>query len=186
MQNRGFTLIEMLVAMSVFVIVIGIVLGIFISGIQQQRRALANQVLLDQTSYALEFMSRALRMAGKQLDSPSPSCLSRGNNYGIVNARLRFINTLEGNDCQEFYLENEQLKYQKQANLGSPPPAMELTSPKLKVTSLRFHLSGESQADNLQPRITIFLDIESKGIIQRPPFLKIQTTLSQRKIDVRY
>ncbi|GAI33847.1 unnamed protein product, partial [marine sediment metagenome] len=58
--------------------------GVFISGFRGQRSALSSQRLLDQTSYALEYMSRALRMASKQT-ADIPACLSQdGLNYEIT------------------------------------------------------------------------------------------------------
>lgn len=194
---RGFTLVEILVGMTVFLIVIGAVLGLFVLGIQQQRRSLATQVLLNQTSYALEFMSRSLRMANKELSAPT--CLSQnGLNYEIplgyqiggpnLGTGIKFINVLETDvnyKCQEFYLDSgsKQLYYKRGGD-----PALPLTSNKLEITSLKFNLIGQDQppTDNLQPRVTISMEIKSTGITQGPPVLKIQTTISQRNLDVQY
>lgn len=180
-KERGFTLIEMMVAIAVFSIIIGAVSGLFISGLYGQRNALASQRLLDQTSYALEYMSRALRMAKKQT-SDLPFCLSsNGLNYEMVNSGLRFINHLEEDKCQEFFLEGGILKQRK--NIGEAP--LDLTSPKLEITSLNFFLQGQSQVDNLQPKVTIFLKIKGSGQrIEEQPGINIQTTVSQRNLDI--
>lgn len=183
MIGRGFTLIEMMVTITIFSIVIGVILGIFISGVQQQRIALTGQVLLDQTSYALEYMSRALRMARKELSAPA--CLSQnGLNYEITRsgAGLKFINHLQNDDCQEFFLESGQLKYWKKSTEETLP----LTSNKLEIAQLKFNLTGESQGDDLQPRVTIFLEVKGKGTLEASQRIKIQTTLSQRNLDVVY
>ena len=187
--NRGFTLVEMLVAMFIFALVIGAIVGLFISGIRGQRNALATQRLLDQTSYNLEYMSRALRMALKegQQDPLLGDCLLEdGLNYEITNrgSGLKFINHLEGDDCQEFFLENEQLK-QNKSNLPEP---LLLTSNKLKITQLQFNLIGQLQppADNNQPRLTLSLKIEGRGsAAETMPKIHIQTTISQRNLDVQ-
>ncbi len=192
-KNGGFTLIEILVAMTAFLIVIGAIMGLFIFGIQQQRRALATQELLSEISYGLEFMSRALRMANKELNEP-PVCLTstglKGLNYEYYggDSGIKFINVLENNDCQAFYLDNGRLKYQKDLDNPNPPLPLDLTSDKLAITSLKFSLMGQDQqpTDNLQPRVIISLRVESKNIGQGPPKLNIQTTISQRKLDVKY
>ena len=184
-KKGGFTLIEMLAAVMIFSLIIGAISGVFISGFRSQKSALSSQRLLDQTSYALEYMSRALRVATKQTDDIS-ACLSQnGLNYENIPgvSGLKFINHLEDDDCQEFFLENKQLK-QKKNNLTE---TVELTSSKLEITSLNFLLQGESQDDDLQPRVTIFLAVKGKG--QKPeeqPELKIQTTISQRNLDIKY
>lgn len=190
-KNKGFTLIEMLVAIMIFSLVIGIISGIFVSSLRLQREALASQTLLEQTSYALEYISRTLRMAKKELGE---GCLSEiGLNYEIpakfrinlnpnLGTGLRFINHLEGDDCQEFFLKNGQLKIKKR--IGGPEEIFALTSPELQITSLRFNLSGQREDDGLQPRVTIFLDIKGEGFRpERRPEIKIQTTISQRDPD---
>ncbi len=180
-RHRAFTLVELLVATAVFAIVIGIISGIFISGIQQQRRVLISQFLLDQTSFVLEYMSRALRMAAKDLTG---SCIPAGSNYQLTygGSGLKFKNHLRNDDCQEFFLQDGQLKYWKQSTGETLP----LTPNKLEITQLKFNLSGESQNDNLQPAVTIFLNIKGKDITMGELTLKIQTTVSQRAIDISY
>ena len=181
-KKGGFTLIEMLVAMAIFSTVMGVITGIFITGIRQQKMALDRQIVLDQTSYALEYMSRALRFAKKQL-AGDPVCLSQpGLNVETTHggSGLKFINHLQGDDCQEFFLENKQIKYWRQSDLNSPLP---LTSVKLEVISLKFDLAGEWETDNLQPRITIFSEIKSAASSQSQK-IKIQTSISQRNLDV--
>ncbi len=180
-QNKGFTLIELLVVIGIFSIVIGMVSVIFILGIRQQKVAFVSQTVLDQTSFALEFMSRALRMARKELSTPT--CLSQnGLNYEITlpGSGLKFINSLENSDCQEFFLESGQLKYWKKSTGETLP----LTSNKLEIAQLKFNLTGSSQSDDLQPAVTIFLEIRGKGDIESSQRIKIQATLSQRNLDV--
>ena len=186
-KKGGFTLIEMLVAMAIFSTVMGIITGIFITGIRQQKMALDSQVVLDQTSYALEYMSRALRFVKKQLVG-DPVCLSQSG-LNVETTRggsgIKFINHLQGDDCQEFFLESNQIKYTRE--IGKTPPegkTLPLTSVKLEVASLKFNLAGESQADDLQPRITVFSEIKSAGASGQSQ--KIQTSISQRNLDVIY
>ena len=182
-KNRAFTLVDLLVAIGIFSIVIGMVSGIFILGIRQQKVAFASQTVLDQASFALEYMSRTLRMASKELSS---SCLSQpGLNFEITRSGqgLKFINHLESDDCQEFFLESGQLKNRKKIGL-SGEESLPLTSVKLEVYSLKFNLTGSSQSDDLQPAVTIFLEIRGKGDIESSQRIKIQATLSQRNLDV--
>ena len=184
-KKGGFTLIEMMVAVMIFSLIIGAISGVFISSFRSQKSALSSQRLLNQISYALEYMSRALRMASKQT-ADIPDCLSQdGLNYEITHSGsgLKFINHLEEDDCQEFFLENKQLK-QKKNNLTE---MVELTSSNLEITSLNFLLQGESQDDDIQPRVTIFLAVKGKGQkLEEQPEIKIQTTISQRNLDIHY
>lgn len=184
-KKEGFTLIEMLVAMAIFAITIGAITGIFITGIQQQRMALASQSVLDQTSFTLEYMSRALRLAKKEMSAPA--CLSQnGLNFEITygGSGLKFINHLSEppDDCQEFFLENKQIKYWRQSAGNTLP----LTATKLEVVSFKFNLAGQSQTDDLQPLVIIFSEIKSTGTLGQSQKIKIQTSISQRNLDVTY
>ncbi len=180
--NKGFTLIEILTAITVFSIIIASALGIFIGGLRGQRRALASQQLLDQTSYVVEYMSRSLRMARKELNAPN--CLSQnGLNYELINRPnekgIRFI-TYKG-ECQEFFLDtlSSRLKESKDGNENY------LTSEKLEVTSFKIGPSSSwTQADDEQPRVTFLLKIKAKQPIYFPE-IKLQATVSQRNPDVR-
>lgn len=180
-NKNGFTLVEIIVALAIFSIIIGITSGVFLSGIQAQRKTLASQDLLDQTNYALEYMSRALRMARKELSAPG--CLSQnGLNYEITRGGkgLKFIN-YQG-VCQEFFwdINTNRLKESK----GGFEEF--LTSADFEIKSFNIKLAGESESDTDQPRVTLFLKIKGKG--QKPeeqPEIKIQTTISQRSLDIK-
>jgi len=190
-SNKGESLIEMLVAVTIFAITIGAISGIFISAVRTQRRVLATQELLDQTSYVMEYMGRALRMAKKDLTG---TCLSSpGYNYEAAFGVIKFI---DYNDiCTTYILQDGRINKITPNNPECPvtlppaPPSCPLTSDKLTVNSFQINLSGAAQppADYLQPRVTIFLDVESKRSVPgSPPKIQIQTSISQRNVDVQY
>ena len=187
-MKNGYTLIEVLVAVGIFTIIIAAPTGFFVGSLKGQLKALASQKLLDNTSYCLEYISRSLRMAKKDLTG---ACVERGSNYENPAkniSRIRFLN-YQGY-CQEFSLSGGQLgkresPNESEENLGEFLP---LTSDDLEIISLKFQLSGQSQDDTDQPRVTLFLKIKgAKG--QKPelrPEINIQTTISQRDLDVPY
>jgi len=185
LMDTGFTLIEMLTTIGIFIIIIGAVVGIFISAIRSQREVLTTQQILDQTSYVLEHMSRTLRMAKKDLTGECLTTAGQYYNYetNAERNRIRFLNYQD--KCQEFFLEENQLKEResldnKASNFQSSLP---LISGNLQLNSLLFSLSGHSQYDDLQPRVTVFLDILGKNQ-EKPSEIKIQTTISKRNLDV--
>ena len=71
MATKGYTLIEILVAVGIFTTVIAAPTGFFVSSLKGQQRALASQKLIDNVSYSLEYVSRTLRMAKKELNCAS-------------------------------------------------------------------------------------------------------------------
>jgi len=181
-KNKGFTLIEMVVTMLVFSIIVGAAAGLFVSAIRSQARTLATQRLLDQTSYALEYMGRAMRMARKDIGG---TCIADRLNYATTTkgtGGIRFKN-YDGN-CQEFFREWDagvyRLKEDKDGSINY------LTSADLDVVSFQIGpFDSWDQDDNLQPRVTIFLEIRRAGPKpEEQPKIKIQTTISQRRLDI--
>jgi len=179
MKQKGVSLIEMLAAVAIFLITIGAISGIFISAIRAQRRVLATQELLDQTSYVLEYMSRALRMAIKddiESDGVVKNCLTGTKvNYETISNGIKFRNYR--NECQTFYLDSYRLKESKEGVENY------LTSDKIVVQNFKINPSGEVQTDTLQPRVTIFLEVLGRGTTGEKPKIQIQTSISQRNLD---
>ena len=184
-KNRAFTLIEMLVSAAIFVSLIGVVSAIFVWTIRLQRQSLAYQELLDQTSYVMEYMSRAIRMAIKD-DIKTESfeeknCLSgykvnfaTSTNQG--NMCLKFRNY--ENKCQEFCRENSNGKKKLVEKIEGTK--RDLTSPSLDVTDFTVKVTGAAQGDQLQPLVSISLEIKGKENSK----IKIRTKVSQRNLDV--
>ena len=168
--NKGFTLIELIVVMVIFLFVIGAAIGIFISIIKQQWAVLAEQEFLNQISYAEEHMSKALRMASASTPEidPSGSCLSGTGNIYLLSNRdqksglykdIHFINQSDNNICQEFSLDG----------------GGNLLSADLQINYAGFVVNGGDNSCNgpgpcvvsggggKQPRVTILLNVSIPG-----------------------
>jgi type II secretory pathway pseudopilin PulG len=189
-SGGGFTLVEILVAVTIFVTVITVVSSLFVQAIRGQRRNLAYQELLGQTSYVMEYMSRSIRMAMKDdveiLGFLPKDCLGVPNdkiNYEVVGSCLRFRDYKD--QCHEFCLvpDGGKNKLVEIINGGSP---VDLTSTSSLDVSLLppnpswVALTGEGQGDSLQPLVAISLSIEGREEAE----IEIQTSVSQRNLDV--
>ena len=195
-SGAGFTLIELVVVLAIFFIILAAMVDVFISMVKHQRRILEEQELLNQMVYVTEYMSTALKAAAKD---PTGTCLgAAGNIYVLTHCTggiaspcngVKFINQLDGNACQEFFLDEA-------ANPSNPPlreiknggAPQNILADKFKVKYGRFVLNGDktlhtaSIADLVQPRITFLLDVQS----QMPGTALekiIQTTVSQRNLN---
>ena len=190
----GFTLVEVLVSITVFVLVMGVATGLFVHVLQNQRKVLAYQELLDQTSFVMEYMTRGIRMAKKQRTATDPiACFDAGfvgHNYQIVSpSHLKFIrwDHLQGVAgefiCYKFYLDNVNHRLMRKRGVATSTP---LTSPELRVTALRFKVIGDGiePGEQIQPRVTIVLEVEGREYDPgKRPKLHLQTTVSQRDLD---
>jgi prepilin-type N-terminal cleavage/methylation domain-containing protein len=199
-NSAGYTLIEVLTTITIFLLISGSVTGLFFSSVMAQRKALASQKVFDNISFTLEYMSRALRMAKKDANgdclgmtkfnyststSPNPPAITAVSSIRFLNYHFK---------CQEFYLGIDGKIYQRLSNttsstgLVNTDTALTPSDFEISTTTSRFYVQGASQppADNLQPRVTIFLDVKTKGA--KPESIariQIQTTISQRDLDVQ-
>ena len=190
-NQKGLTLIEIIVSVGVFSIVVVGITGIFISAVKTQKHTLSAQEVLDQTSYALEYMGRTIRMAKK--DSGG-TCITADCNYenpdDPIKTSIRFLKHDEDsglNLCREFLLEDHQLKEKKSSDHTSvnlPETGTALTSSDVHVSSVTFKLLTPCETDNAQPRVTISLNIRTTAIEQKPE-IKIQTSFSQRELNIQ-
>jgi len=156
MNRNGYTLIEMLAAVTIFFIATTSLVTFFSGAIEAQRKTLASQELIDNISYSLEYMSRALRMARKD-DIDNIHCLTGDRvNYELtVGPGVKFRNYRDY--CQEFYLENGRLKEWK--DVGGVISDNYLTSENIEVTYFTINSSGWDQNDDEQPKVTIFMEV---------------------------
>ena len=180
-KSKGFSMVELIVVITVLLLIITTATDLFISMISHQRRVLFSQELLNQTSYAVEYMSRALRMAREE--GESDTCLeTTGSNYEITHdgKGIKFINHSNNDICQEFYWNSTEGRLEESKNGGVS--YIPITSGSLVVNSFNIKLYGDSPDDTEQPRVVLTMDIQFRGSSDQPRKI-IQTTISQRNLD---
>jgi prepilin-type N-terminal cleavage/methylation domain-containing protein len=191
MENKGLSLVELLIAVSIFGFLAVALIGIFVSAMNAQSSVLQNQEIISQASYALEYMDRSIRMA---LRDDAGDCVGiAGKNYNTASGItfLAFDTMAEEEPyyrCKRFYLDDDDNKIKEQksidetaANFGT---GVELTSSKVKINSLVFSVVGDV-VDTAQPQVTILIDIESNNRRLTPlPGMVLQTTISQRNLNI--
>jgi len=67
--NKGFTLLELMVALAIFIVVSTIAVSIFLMSVKNQRQAFLVQNLQDNARYMIERFSKEVRMANLQSGS---------------------------------------------------------------------------------------------------------------------
>ena len=180
-MEKGFTLVEILAGIFIFVLVVGTATSLLISAFNAQKRALAIREVIDGASYVIDYMSRAISMAKKD-DLPirgiTQNCLPPPDfrNYYVENSNQKItFRTYKLNECQSFFLEGGRIKETRAGQTNY------LTPEGLEVTNLKFFVQGDNPNDNLQPKVTIFLEIQKKG--QPATKISLQTTITQKDLD---
>jgi len=188
--------VELVVVLSVFMFIIGVTTTIFLSIFSQQKRILQAGEALNQSSFAMEYVSRAARMS---IVDPSGSCLVDENmaghpgyfylltHYDSASGFYQGIKLL-GNDgvCQEFFLDQDGVF--KEIKDGAA--AQNLLSEKFPLAYARFVVNGDktlfgaSQNDPVQPRVSmaIKMQLQENGILKDRI---LQTSVSQINLNVQ-
>lgn len=174
---RGFTLIEIIVAATIFAIVVSAISSLFVVSVRGQRNIVAQQNLADNTRAVLEQMSRQIRMA--QRDESGSCTGTAGTTYTASGAALAFID-YRGN-CATYELFGTKIRIRP--NTGQP--FLDLTSDDIRVSRFNFDVRGRDKQDQEQPRVSIVIEAEAAGQSQDgSPSITLQTTISLRNIDV--
>ena len=186
--QQGTTLIETLVAAMLFVIVLSAFMGLFTSAFRYQQENMAIAYALNSASYISEYVSRALRMARKDVTG---DCTNQSNtNFDASpDSQITFLKTENDEDiCQQFFLTDDQIKLKKSddetSNKLKPAAGAALSPFDLIIDNLKFNVTGDGQANALQPIVTFVFRLSSPKDEFEP--MIIQTTISQRDLDVAY
>jgi prepilin-type N-terminal cleavage/methylation domain-containing protein len=163
-NNKGFSLIEMIVAVGLFTVAITISLGALLNINDLGRRAEAIRTVNDNVNFSLEAMMREIRAGSNYVSYSQTNMFTLTNNLGqTITYRLN-INKIE-----------------RSVN-GAAYSA--LTSSDINITNLIFVVHGQVAGDNLQPVVTISINGFSGWEKERTKsILRLQTTISQRKLD---
>lgn len=154
--SRGFTMTELLVAMGLFVVFIGIASGSFINAIRTQRTIVALMAANDNLALTLEQIAREIRT---------------GYSFNrISESELQFINA--NGETVTYRLNNEAIE----KKIGEAGAYRKITAENVKITNFKVIVS------QAPARITISLSISPMGQYLENISVPIQTTISSRAI----
>ena len=190
MQNKnnnknGYTIIETMIAISLFLVVIMIGMGALLNANLVHRKSQDMRSIMDNLSFIMEDMSKNLRTgynyhcSDNLSDFGTPlSCTSGGT-------VIAFEPTDDNpaNDIWIYYFGGNGKIYKSTNGLTGSPTQLTPDEVVIDSVSSFFVIGAESPPDTQQPFVTIRLigEITYKGI--KTPF-SLQTSVSQRLIDV--
>ena len=182
-KNKGFTLIELMVAISIFTMIMLVAMGSLFSMLDSAKGARALRLATDNVNFAMESMTRSIRM-GTNYDSNADMALD-SHRDGKSNS-ISFKPQPQGNLPIDPSLK---VSY----GLGAGDPYREsilrcvggscspITSPDVKIDQLQFTVKGSAPGtlDNVQASVYIIVKgtVTVKGIDHS---FAIQTMASQR------
>lgn len=176
--QKGFTLIELIVSITVFITVMTIAMGAIFSVFNSNAKSKNMKTALANLNVALESMSREIRFGSVYHCGPYtyPNILTP-QDCPAGDSRFTFISS-DGTTIT--YRQNSQA-VDKNVNGGGP---VRVTGPEITIQSLTFYTLGSSQADTLQPKTVIIVrGTVGTGSAKAVTSFAMQTLVSQRVID---
>ncbi len=204
--QRGFTLVEMLVAVSLFAVVMTISVGSLLALVDANRKAQGLQSVMNNLNVALDGMVRSIRMGsnyrcGDVTPLVSQDTLSVRKNCpdggGELLAFEAFDNSAtDSSDQWVYWVENNRLYRSTDARQNNK---LALTAPEVKIDSFRVFVTGAAETlnadgDTVQPKVLFSIQgtagAEGSAFSVIGTAKKIQTTFniqavaSQRLLDL--
>lgn len=164
-KNQGFTLIETVVSLAVFGVIIVAVLSTFVSGLNIQRKNLALQEAQNDLRYALEAMSREIRM----------SHINTADGFHDGSVDFLDITIPAGRVYYRLIAGGESGQIGLIARYSEP-----ITSYRINITALNFYIY-RNQA-TLPTTVTIAIKAETIGAYAGQE-IDLQTTVSTRDYE---
>jgi prepilin-type N-terminal cleavage/methylation domain-containing protein len=200
LRRAGFTLIETLIAVSIFSMVIVIALDSFIKIIKFNRQSVQAQDLQDNVRFLYESMSKEIKTAIKDDGNCNSFFSNQTGLSGIDNARQVYSTMLDGNDnnvlffrnyhgqCVIYYLAkddatgNQRLKIIR-SQFGDYTEGQAYVLPaEISVSKLSVDVQGNFDAVRHTPySVTLYMHL--KNVNWDPSDFDIQTTLTSRYIE---
>ena len=175
-NNKGFTMVELLVAIASFIIIVSIAVGGFSGALRSQRQSIALLNANYNSSLVLEQMAREIR-TGMNFCDQNPPCSSPLGGGEIRTDKLYFTNAYGQNVV--YRLNNSGIE----KSIDGGTSFKKITADDVVVDYLKFILNGQTFGDGKQTRITILMGIKSKELSVSSSVVNLQTTVSPRVLD---
>lgn len=190
---RGFSLIEMMVAVTIFAIVMMIGVGALLSLVETNRRAQAINSVMSNLNAALESMTRSIRVGTvyhcrTSSVPPSPSALSVPQDCAAGSGQLIAFEASGGDtadvDDQVVYRING-TQLERSTNAGGTWIA--LTAPEVVIESFEIFVVGAeplSDGDTIQPRVVVRIEGSAPLSGEQRTTFSVQAGITQRLLDI--
>ncbi len=189
--QSGFSLIELLVALTIFSVVVTMATGTLLVLINANLKAQNVQAVINNVTFALDSMTRELRTGynydcdttrhtSVDSDSATQDC-TNGVYISLMESGGSLTSGKSSNRIAYAYDAGSQTIIRRLANDTWLP----LTSPNVQITNFKITVTGSSPADSVQPTVTVFIEGKAGGLgDSTDSTFSMQTTVTQRLLDL--
>ena len=179
--QNGFTLIEMLISVTVFTVVVTIATGSLVQVLAASRKVQAQNIVIGNLDLALENIARNVRLGFNF------HCGDSGNRLfpaDCASVGLDFLSFTAFNGTRTAF-RHFGTRIEKSTNCASTGCSgwASITAPEIVVESMLFYVDGTTAGDNRQPRVLVNVQGIAGSKAPETATFKVQTTITQRVVD---
>ncbi|MDO8569486.1 MAG: type II secretion system protein [bacterium] len=180
-MKRGFTLIELMVAISIFIVIMTIAMGSIIGVFDANRKSRSLKTVLNNLNLAVESMSKEMRF-GKNYHCGSGDVTVPQNcqNLGDDHTLMSFLSS---NNIQITYRLEPLARTSIEKQVGSGD-WIAVTAPEIIIDDLTFYTLGAGTSNTLQPKVIIKIKSHAGTTGKGRSDFTLQTLVSQRVLDI--
>jgi prepilin-type N-terminal cleavage/methylation domain-containing protein len=164
-NKKGFTLLEILVAASLFVVVLSFGFSIYVSITRIQQRNFKQQKVLSESRFFLEFFSSEISSMQVDYSIPYPD-------------NQIYLSDSQG-EVLRYFLDTGDGRIKQQVDPAGAGVISSITSPEINITRLMFYVNPGSPDPDVIPTITVILRAQDLNAVS-PTMVDLQTSVSMR------
>lgn len=169
--EKGFTLMEVMVSVTIFTIIVTIGMGALITIFKTLQKTRADRQAIDSISFVMDTMTRRIRTGKEYVSSDAGGGIKFVDQDGVS---VSFYKDLDSEGNSRIYMID--------GAFGNQDDPVDITPESFSVEGFDFDIIGTDPSDGIQPMVTINL----KGVVkngQQESKLSVQTVVSQRFLD---
>lgn len=184
-RKRGFTLIELTVSVSLFIVIMLVAVGALLSLVNANRKARALESVINNLNITLDGIVRAARMGSKfNCGDASIPVPATGANCPEGATTFSFAPYGSDDEVQAerfvYTFSNGQLYRSTAGGSG----AVAITAPEVSISDLNFYVVGTIVGDVVQPKVVMVVKGTAGDTAKTQSTFYIQATAVQRTLDI--
>jgi prepilin-type N-terminal cleavage/methylation domain-containing protein len=172
-NQKGFTLIEMLTALSIFAVIMTISMGSILGIFEANRKSRSLKTVMTNLNIAMESMSKEIRFGS--IYHCGPGGLTPQNCTG---GSTVFTFQPNSGEFVTYRLNNQAIERSDESG-----EIIAVTAPEVVIYDLGFYVLGAGTDNTLQPKVIIRIQGYTGEGTDRTKF-SLQTMVSQRELDI--
>ena len=180
-ESKGFTLIELMVSVTLFIVVMLVAVGALLALVDANKKARALESVINNLNVSLDGMVRAIRMGSLYNcgGSSAPNPATGADCYlGLQRISFAPYGSDPSDDAERwtYYFSDGQI-FRIRDGITSA-----ITAPEVSISEMDFYVSGTKVRDIVQPKVVLVVKGEA-GARETKSTFYIQATAVQRTLD---